>query len=916
MHNKSDNILHPQSLTTEQVANLTCSNLKSGLNDNQVITNRNKYGSNVLTFKKKKSFFKLFLMQFKESMIIILLIATIISTIPLIVNTIKKNSNDITDIINPFIIVFIVIFNSLLGAFQQKKADSIINSLNKLMISKIHVIRNNKDDLIPANELVVGDIIYLEDGNNVCADARIIESNYLKVIESSLTGESISIDKQSELIDNKSISIISCNNMVFAGTAITSGIGKAIVTSVGNNTEIGKITKIVKENEKLPSHFQTQMIKLGKILTIICVAICVIVWIVKMIQLSLENEINNVEKIIDTIMISITLAVAAIPEGLPLAITITISFGVQKLLKEKVICKNLMSTENIGATTIICTDKTGTLTTNKMNIAQLYDFSTNQIIDVNKNTQLSDIQSLIIKYGSLCNTSNIKEENNEIIEIGDPTETSIILCLKNNLGISKYELLKDYSLEKIIPFDSNRKIMTTIYLHNNKHIVISKGSFENLIKKCVINQDELNKLNVKYNEMLNKGLRLLLVAYKEINSFNENSDYEKSMNVVGIIGINDIIRPNIQNSILECKKAGIKTVMITGDNVDTAINIGKNLGIYNENDIALTGDHLDSMSDDEYLKIIKNVSIYARITPLTKLRIVKTWQKLNQVVLMTGDGTNDAAALKAANIGCAMGRTGTDITKEAADIVLMDDNFKSITSGIKQGRGIYKNIIKVINFLISSNLAEILIISLIAFFGFWNKDVKSFEPIQILWINLISDSLPAVAIGVEKIDESIMFEKPRSLTKGIFTKQLWFKIIFESLMITIITISCYFIGYFCSSQLSRNDNALTFSFISLCLCEIVYIFNIKSPHSIFKKSIFNNTILNCYTIISIILSCLIVFIPQVSHIFKLNLKYDNELINILYVLLISFIAPFLIMEIEKIFFNRIIVKENKVNIKN
>ena len=909
----SNQIEHPEKLKISEISQKLNTNIKSGLTTTIVKNNQKIFGLNEIKKDKKKSFLILFFKQLIEPMIILLLIATFISIIPLMINVASKKPNGLAEICEPFIILFVVIINSLLGAIQEYKADIAIESIRIMITNKVKVIRENRMILIDSNQLTIGDVVYFEAGDNIYADARIIEANNLKVMESILTGESNAIDKYSNHVFNSPTHLNDRDNMVYSGCSVIYGTGKAIVTNIGMQTEIGKIATMIKDVKPEKTSFQKQLSRLGKIICIVCVAICFCVLLANFIENVISQQFFEPSKIIQAIMVAISLSVAAIPESLPIIITITMAIGIKNMAKQNAIVKQISVIEELGCASVICSDKTGTLTENKMLLVNVYNLSKDKLL---YDSQISSKEYCldILKYSVLC--SNAEYDPIKKITTGDPTEACLLIALEKYFNINKSSLDKKFHRLFELPFNSESKLMSCIIQHNNKKFIIVKGALSELIKISKLSKNEKQKLENANFQISSSGKRVLAVAYKELTSNNYKNIklFLNNLNILGLLGITDPIRESAKLSVQKCINSGIKVVMITGDQILTAKNVASQLGIYSKGDIAITGAEFDKISDEEYLQKINKISIYARVSPSNKLRIVKAFKSLNQVVAMTGDGVNDAPALKEANVGCAMGIVGTDVAKDAADIVLLDDNFSTIVNTIKIGRGIFKNILKVINFLIASNVAEFITIITLFIVGWTIHSESTFTPIQILWINLITDSLPAIALGLEKVNENVMFDKPQVNNASLFTNKLWLKILIESLMQTIAYLFIYFLTYY---YLANKDlrfaeqTAITFTFICIGLIQLIWTFNLKSNKSIFKTKIFDNKYLNVANIISMILLSLVFLTPELNVTFKLidiyHLEYDIGLIP-LYCAIIVILIPLCWMEIEKLLFNKYIHK--------
>ena len=734
--------------STKEVEKELNTNIESGLNENEVNDARSKYGYNELKSKKKKSLIVKFFEQFKDFMIIVLIISAIVSGIVGV-----AEGEGLTDTI---IILIVVILNAIIGVIQENKAEKSLEALKKLSNHVAKVIRNGKLEIVESRQLVPGDIVVLDTGDYVPADLRIIESINLKSQESALTGESVPVEKISDIIEDKNIGIGDRANMLFSSSLITYGRGKGIVVETGMNTEVGKIAGIINETENTQTPLQLKLNKLGKILGIVALIICVIIFVIGLLY---------GKEPIHMFMTAVSLAVAAIPEGLPAVSTIVLAIGVQRMVKKNAIIKNLPSVETLGSSSVICSDKTGTLTQNKMTVEMV--FYNNNLAKVSDIKDKNKEFELLIDSGVLCNDTKISD-NKKLT--GDPTETALI-DLAYKIQKDAKNIISTHKRVGEVPFDSDRKLMTTINEYNGKYIVYTKGAVDELMKRCInytLNgniKDDLQEYRkiVSENNMLmaNNALRVLGFAYKELDVMptdQEIKEIEKDLTFIGMVGMIDPPREEAKEAVKKCKTAGIKPIMITGDHKLTATAIAKQLGILENDTEAITGAQLEQMPQSELEKNIENYSVYARVSPEHKVRIVKAWQKKGNVVAMTGDGVNDAPALKTADIGCAMGVVGTDVAKEAADVILTDDNFATVVSAVEEGRRIYNNILKAIQYLLSSNVGEIItlfvaiLITPILASTFGITDISNLTPllpIHILWINLVTDSLQALALAVD-----------------------------------------------------------------------------------------------------------------------------------------------------------------------
>ena len=854
-----------------------------GLSTDEAKKRRIEYGLNKLNQKKKESLFIKFIKQFNNFMIIILIIASIIS----LVLAKMEGTNDYIDSI---IIIAIVIFNAILGLIQESKAEKSIEALQKMSSPTAKVKRDEKIIEVSSEEIVPGDIVILEAGKFVPADCRLINSYNLKIEEAALTGENIPVEKDAKKILKKDIAMGDMVNFAFATTIVIGGHAEAVVTETGMNTRVGRIANMIINDESPETPIQKKLGEVGKNLGIICLGICFLIFIIGIFK---KIEIKEM------FMTSVGLAVAAIPEGLPAIVTIVLSIGVTKMAKKNAIIRKLPAVETLGSSSVICSDKTGTLTQNKMTVVNLSN--------INGEIQNQYDKNFLLELGSMCTdvTLGIRNQTNEkynlgeiYIADGEPTEKAIVQkALDSN--INKEKLYREYERITDIPFSSERKLMTTIHKTEDGYKIITKGAPDVLINKCnryyfngtELNLDNNNKNKIKIinEEMAQKALRVLAVGYKDIKELPEQLDVniENNLTFVGLIGMIDPPREGVKESIKICKNAGIKTVMITGDHIITAKAIARELGILYGKDLAITGKELDNISDKELEKNIMRYSVFARVSPEHKVRIVNAYRKAGNVVAMTGDGVNDAPALKNADIGIAMGQNGTDVAKNASDMILTDNNFVTIVSAVKEGRNIYDNIKKAIHFLIATNVGEIVTI----FFGLLLGLESPLLAIQLLWINLVTDSIPAIALGLERPEIDIMDKKPKDPKKGIFADGLWGNIFVEGMMIGILTLLAFSIG----NNKYGLEIARTMAFVCLGMLELVHSFNIKSDKSIFKVGIFENRFLIGAFLLGTILQCGIVFVPMFTKIFKLT---QLNIIQWVYCITIS-ILPIIIMECQK-----------------
>ncbi|MEG1719627.1 MAG: calcium-translocating P-type ATPase, PMCA-type [Clostridia bacterium] len=844
---------------------------KNGLTKSAVEINKRKFGINQIENKKEKNLFIKILNQLKDFMVIILFIAAIISFI-------TGYLSGKIDYIEPIVIISIIVINAIIGVIQEEKASKAIDALKKISSPHSKIYRDNKIQNILSKDLVVGDIIILESGDLVAADVRLIESNSLYTDESSLTGESIPVLKEAEIIINKDTPISEQKNMLISSSLITSGNGIGIITAVGMNSQIGKIAKTLQNNPKELTPLQKRLNNVSKYLGIGAIIICFVIFL---------TGILEGRPIIDMLMISISLAVAAIPEGLIAIVTIVLAIGVSKMVRHNVIVRKLQAVETLGCATVICSDKTGTLTQNKMKVKKVYiPFD---ILDSNEY-----ISSKILLFGALCNNS--KFSNNKILN-SNPTDKALfeafIYSNKNNDFI-----LNNYKRILEIPFSSNTKHMTTVYKYKNNYLTISKGAVDKLLNKCShyyyknklikIDKSFQDKIYIINKEMSEKSLRVITICYKETNKIPDKKNLDSNLIFCGLVGIIDPPRLEVKKSISLCKSAGIRTVMITGDHIITAKAIANELNILSNGKI-LSGEEIEKLSNEKLKQEVKITNVFARVTPEDKLRIVKSFKENGEIVAMTGDGVNDAPALRYSDIGCAMGITGTEVAKNAADIILTDDNFSSIVTAVKFGRGIYDNIKRCIHFLLSSNIGEIITI----LFAFLVKLPTPLLPIHLLWVNLVTDSFPALALGAERVQNNVMERKPLSKNKGLFSDGMLINIVTEGLMIGLLALLSFYIGYsYYSIEVGR-----TMCFTVLSLSQIFHSFNMRSENSIFKIGLLSNIYLNISFVVCCALQISVVSIKELSLIFKVSVLNINQWSL---VLLLS-IMPIIVVEISKYF---------------
>ena len=812
--------------------------LEAGLSSQEAQQRLGQYGENKLAEKKKKTNLQRFLEQFKDAMIIILLLAAAVSFV------VACFGHDPMEFFEPLLILLIVVLNAVLGMVQEAKAEKALDALKSMSAPHARVLRDGKEQVIDAAQLVPGDVIRLEAGDFIPADARLLKSVSLKSEESALTGESVPSEKDAAALVEEKAPLGDRSNMVFSGCSVTYGTATAVVTGTGMNTEMGKIAGLLEGEEEGQTPLQQKLAQLGKYLGFVALAACAVIFVV-----GLVNGIN----VLEIFMTAVSLAVSAIPEGLPAIVTIVLAIGVQRMVKKNALIRRLPAVETLGSASVICSDKTGTLTQNRMTLVKLW---------VNGEPELETVSASntpaareLLRYGALCCDGSVvyKEDGTEQ-HIGDPTETSILVAAHKN-GMEQDELNRQYPRLAELPFDSDRKLMTSVNQIDGKIVAIVKGAFDMMAARCV--SGDLEAAKEKNDEMSRGALRVLAVGYKFLEEAPEDptsEELENGLTLLGLVGMIDPPRPEAKAAVATCRQAGIKPVMITGDHVVTASAIAKELGILGDGDKAITGAQLDAMTEEQLDQEVEHISVYARVSPENKIRIVKAWQRKGQVVSMTGDGVNDAPALKAADIGCAMGITGTDVAKGAADMTLTDDNFATIVDAVREGRGIYANIKKVVGFLLGTNIGEVLTV----FFAMilWHK--TPLLSMQLLWINLVTDSLPAISLGMEAVEADVMDHKPKPKSEGIFAHGLGIQVVLQGCMFALLTLAAFVLGQRFGGSLEAGQ---TMAFMVLALTQIVQSFNMRSQRSLFAIGPFSNKKLNGAALLSLALVCLVLFTP-------------------------------------------------------
>lgn len=889
--------MHWHSISIEDTLRELNTDVKQGLSLEESKKRQQLYGKNIIDAKKGKNLLQKFLAQFADFMIIILICAAILSL------TLSYIEGD-PDFVDPIIILAIVMLNAFLGVLQETKAEKALEALKKMSAPTAHALRDNKVSDIPSEDLVPGDIVILETGSFVPADCRLLHTVNLRVEEASLTGESHPVEKNANITLLPDTNLADRHNMVMATSTIIYGRGVGIVTDIGMNTQVGHIARMIMEDDTPQTPLQKRLAKTSKVLGIAALVICFIVFII--------GTFKGFPPF-DMFMTSVSLAVAAIPEGLPAIVTIMLSLGVQRMAKKNAVIRKLPAVETLGSATIICSDKTGTLTQNVMTVTDISSIH-------GRENMKSDYGFLLLSYAALCCDTTLQIEKNQPFTLGEPTENALVLAAYNT-GANKLDLDSTYKRIFEIPFDSTRKLMTTVHKSpDTSYRSITKGAYDFLIGHCShIYKDgnrlpmttrDRNRLNATNTNMTGCALRVIAVAYKNLSKFNAKTDassLESDLTFVGLIGMIDPPREEVKEAVSICKKAGIKPVMITGDHVLTAKAIAKELGILSNQNEAITGEELSKMSTERLNETISRFSVFARVSPEHKVRIVKAYQNRGEVVAMTGDGVNDAPALKAADIGCAMGIAGTDVAKNAADMILTDDNFATIVSAVQEGRGIYENIKKAVHFLLSSNIGEILTIFIAILFGLPTPLVA----VQLLWVNLVTDSLPAISLGVEAASKDIMLRKPISPKKGMFSDGLALQIILEGILIGSLALTAFVVGvrYYdtpglYNSYIHHEANAMTsytpwvgrtMCFSVLSLSQLFHSFNMRSKRSLSEIGIFTNHKLTISFIICAFLQISVISIAPLAKIFQV---VPLTLRQWVIVFLLS-IAPIVVVELQK-----------------
>ena len=829
---------------------------ENGLTSEQARRRSAETGKNKLAEGKKTPLILRFLSQFADPMIIILIAAAVISAITSVLQ--KEFPSDV------IIIMFVVIVNAILGVYQESKAEKAIEALQKMAAATTKVLRDGKVCEIPSEDLTVGDVVLLEAGDAVPADGRIFESASLKIEESALTGESVPVNKFIKAIGlegQKDVPLGDRKNMMYMGSTVVYGRGKAVITSIGMDTEMGKIAGALSSAKDEQTPLQKKLGQLSKILSFKVLGICVFMFAFDIVRALVTGTEMNLDFLLGSFMLAVSLAVAAIPEGLAAVVTVVLSIGVTNMSKKNAIIRKLTAVETLGCAQIICSDKTGTLTQNKMTVVEHY----------------CDNEKMLAEGMALCTDVNLDDDGNLV---GEPTEMALV-AYSMSLGMNKNELLKSAPRVGEAPFDSNRKMMSTIHKTADGILQFTKGAPDEILKHCtrIFKNGEVSPLTdadrdavlKKNKEFADRALRVLACGYKQLSCVPEDQspdNIENELVFCGLVGMIDPVRPEVKAAIEECRGAGIRPIMITGDHKDTAVAIALELGIIKDKSEAITGAELDDISDEDFKEKVTQYSVYARVQPEHKVRIVNAWKSRGMITAMTGDGVNDAPSIKSADIGVGMGITGTDVTKNVADMVLADDNFATIVSAVEEGRRIYDNIRKSIQFLLSSNLSEVMAIFTANLLGF-----TILKPVHLLWINLVTDCFPALALSMEKGEKDLMKRPPRKSSDGIFAGGVGFDVVYQGLFVTLLTLAAYFIGHFMEAgrwELTESADGMTMAFLTMSMCEIFHSFNMRSQHgstvSMLLHGSFNKYIFGS-TVLSLITTALVIEVPFLADAF-------------------------------------------------
>lgn len=836
--------------TIEEVKKVTEADPDTGLSSQEVDERRKKQGLNKFDEAPKESMIKKFFRSLSDFTTIILLVAAVISFY-------TAFATEHGDLFEGLLIIAIVVINSVLAIVQEGNAEKALESLQDMNKQTATVIRDGKVTTVESEQLVVGDILVLESGDAISADARLIEASQLRVEESALTGESEAVEKDAAFIAEEDEPLGDQFNMVFKGCTVAAGRGKAIVTAIGMATEMGKIADLLNENTMQKTPLQVRLNQLGKRISMIALAAAALVFVI--------GELQG-EPLLEMFMTSISLAVAAVPETLTVIVTLTLAYGVQKMARKHAIIRQLPAVETLGTANVICSDKTGTLTQNEMRVRRVWS-KEDEVTNIEDSMTNSAME--ILKMAALCTDVTVEQEDDDLVIKGNPTEVAIVRAVEENYH-TKAELEEKYPRVNELPFDSERKMMTTVHQMGEKYISITKGAFDVLAPR--FSSGDVEQAAIVNDRFGKRALRVIAVGYATYDEEPQDISseaLEKDLRLIGLIGMIDPPRPESKGAIKRAKKAGIKTVMITGDHVVTASAIAKELGILNDPSEALSGSELHQLSDEELDARVKALSVYARVTPEDKIRIVKSWQRTGAVVAMTGDGVNDAPALKASNVGCAMGITGTDVAQSAADMILTDDNFATIVDAVSQGRSVYQNIRKAINFLLSCNISEIFIVLFAMLLG-WGAP---FTAVQLLFVNVVADGLPGFALGREPAEHGIMDQPPIPKNEGIFARGLLQKIAINAGVFTIVTLFGYYLGSYVDTISPWVDASQhvgqTVAFLILAYSSILHVFNVRSSQSIFKVNLATNKALLEMALLALAITTAVALLPFTQELFGL-----------------------------------------------
>lgn len=851
-------------LSKQEVLDQLSANETNGLSKQEAERRLEEYGPNRLEGAKKESLIRRFMNQLKDPMIIVLLVAAVLSLV----------SSGFTDWADPIIILLIVIINAVISISQENSANKALEALRNMSAPLAKVLRDGAMVRLATDQLVPGDIIMLEAGDLVPADARILNCANLKADESAMTGESVPVTKAALENLPKETGLGDRKNMVISSTVITNGRATCVVTATGMDTEVGRIANMLMGEEDTQTPLQKKMGEISRTLSILCLAVCAVMFIVGLLYS---------RPILEIFMTAVSLAVAAIPEGLAAVVTIVLALGVQRMVKRNAIIKKLPAVETLGCASVICSDKTGTLTQNKMTVVDVW-------------TMQPDGRELALTIGCLCNDTVLTYEEDGFKTAGDPTETAFVDIAAKE-GLDKNRLEEQMPRVAELPFDSERKLMSTVHAVEEGYRIMVKGAPDVLLSRSTLSREQAEGVMEENGEMASRALRVLGVAYRDVDVIPDeltSETMETGLTFVGLIGMIDPPRMEVKQAVAECYAAGIRPVMITGDHKLTAVAIAKELDIFRDGDLALTGADLDAMSQEQLENGIEQYSVYARVSPEHKMRIVQAWQKRGRVVAMTGDGVNDAPALKTADIGCAMGITGTDVAKGAADMILTDDNFTTIVHAVEQGRGIYANIKKSIQYLLSCNIGEVIIIFIATVFNFRQMPLV---PIQLLWLNLVTDSLPALALGMEPVEAGIMKRKPRNPKDSIFAHGFALSMICYGLLVGVITLIAYLLGeYVLSDPAVADATANTMAFATLVFCELTRAYAVRSENlSVFKIGLFSNKTMNKAFVVGLALQLVVLLIPPLRPIFHITALTGTEWL----VVVILSLVPLIVSEIAK-----------------